>query len=65
MDSKMSAFQKRMAEKRRERNEELVAAVKAGAVIPAVVSTQSLFFPPRPIIKKDQDALKRLYNKGD
>lgn len=61
----MSDFQKRMAEKRRERNKDLIDKVKNGEIIPAAISTQSLFFPPRPIIKKDSKAIHRLYGGDD
>jgi hypothetical protein len=61
----MSGFTLKEKEKlkRQLRNRELAEAVKRGESIAPLVSSQSLFFPPRPIIKKDDNALSFLFDK--
>jgi hypothetical protein len=46
---------------RKARNEQLIRRMKAGEPLWSYDSKAS-WFPPRPIIEKDQTAIKRLYN---
>jgi len=49
---------------RKKHNEQLIRRMKAGEPLWSYDSKAS-WFPPRPIIEKDQDAIKRLYKDGD
>lgn len=55
----------KLEDARRERNAAIVEKVKSGAPIAPAVSTQALFFPPRPIIKKDAKEMARLYGTDE
>jgi hypothetical protein len=49
---------------RKSRNEELIRRMKAGESLWSYDSKAS-WFPPRPIIEKDKDAIKRLYKDSE
>lgn len=49
---------------RKERNREVVRKFKSGHTLTAV-SPEATHFPPRPKIKKDKEAIKKLYNLSD
>ncbi len=51
-------------EMRKSRNEELLKRMKAGEALWSYDSKAS-WFPPRPIIEKDPDAIKRLYKTSE
>jgi hypothetical protein len=48
-------------DQRKAHNEQLVRRMKSGEALWAYDSKAS-WFPPRPIIEKDRDAIKRLYD---
>lgn len=48
---------------RKQRNEQLIRRMKAGEPLWSYDSKAS-WFPPRPIIEKDPEAIKRLYEKS-
>jgi len=58
-----SEQRRREEERRRQNNKELVGHLKNRTYIPPSVPVEQTWFPPRPIIEKDQDAINRLYNK--
>lgn len=47
--------------KRRERNAEIADDLRTGDYQGAAFDQQASFFPPRGIIEKDPEAIKRLY----
>lgn len=50
---------------RKELNDDLVKAVKNNEYLSANIDYNMIFFPPRPIIKKDKEAFKKVYkNEG-
>lgn len=49
-------------QKRREHNGDLIRRMKDGETLTSFDSTSS-WFPPRPIVKKDQRAIERLYRE--
>jgi len=51
-------------ERRSEENEAVIARMRAGCSH-SLVPPQATWWPPRPIIEKDKDAVKRLYRHGD
>lgn len=48
------------SDRRKSHNDELLRKMKAGENL-TTTDTFSLWFPPRPIIKKDTDRIKELY----
>lgn len=48
---------------RQDRNSELVRRMRTGEQLSSF-SSQSSWFPPRPMIEKDSDAIKKLYGKA-
>lgn len=57
----MKDFKAAAAQRRKERNAEISKAIKDGSQIDAGFDKMESFFPARPIIKKDQAAINRLY----
>jgi hypothetical protein len=55
----MNSYEKEK-ETRKKANEELLRKMKSGESL-KMVSVQSTWFPPRPIIKKNEDKIKELY----
>ncbi len=51
------------SDKRKKHNEQLIRRMKSGEALWSYDSKAS-WFPPRPIIEKDPDAIKRLYQDG-
>jgi hypothetical protein len=52
--------------KRRElRNKQLADMVRSGKNIDTSFSSFSSWFPPRPLVEKDPEAMKKLYSLGD
>lgn len=50
---------------RKKHNKDLLRRMQAGESLKAFDSSSS-WFPPRPVIRKDQDAIRRLYqNQGE
>ncbi len=49
---------------RREHNQELIRRMRQGDSLTAYDSKSS-WFPPRPIIEKDSEAITKLYGKND
>lgn len=49
--------------RRRERNAELCAAVKAGEYIPPLIPSSATWFQPRPMVKKDAGGLGRIFSE--
>ncbi len=49
---------------RKKRNEEIIRKMKSGESL-AAMSTEASWFPPRPIIKKDKDALEVLFERKE
>lgn len=54
---------KNLVERRREHNRDLIRRMRNGDSLKTVDSRAS-WFPPRPIIKKDPDAIRKLYKDG-
>jgi hypothetical protein len=52
---------KSQGDKRREHNQDLLRRMRSGESLRTVDSRAS-WFPPRPIIQKDQEAISRLYS---
>lgn len=52
---------KSRTDKRREHNQDLLRRMRSGESL-RTVDSRSSWFPPRPIIQKDQEAISRLYN---
>lgn len=52
---------KSRTDKRREHNQDLLRRMRSGESL-RTVDSRSSWFPPRPIIEKDQEAISRLYN---
>ena len=50
-------------QKRAEHNRQLLEKMRKGESL-ALIPTQATWFPPRPIIQKDQKAMGRLYGGG-
>lgn len=50
---------------RKDRNDRLCRAVKNKQFIPPLVDPSWSFFPPKPLIQKDKDAVDKLYGKDD
>ena len=50
------------AKRRKERNQALVNKVKNGEYIPPI-KPQDTWWPDRPQVKKDKEAMRRLYGK--
>lgn len=50
---------------RKERNARLAEAVKKGEYIPSLVDQRLIHYPPKPLIKKDEAAVERLYGKDE
>ncbi len=48
-------------DKRRDHNQDLLRRMRSGESLRSVDSRSS-WFPPRPMIQKDQEAISRLYN---
>ncbi len=48
---------------RAERNKELCEKVKNNQYIEPLMPASATWFPPRPIIKKDHEAIRDLYNE--
>ena len=48
---------------RHDRNSELVRRMRTGEQLTSL-NSQSSWFPPRPIIEKDSDAIHKLYGKA-
>ncbi len=61
MDSPKS--DKKNEELRKKRNQELIKRMREGDALRTVDSFSS-WFPPRPIVKKDAEALAKLYPKA-
>jgi len=61
----MKSFKEIEAENRKKRNKELTDLVKAGAEISPTMPLSALFFPPRPLIKKDKKSLEQLFGKKE
>lgn len=53
---------KGMDEKRKERNRNLINRMKSGEDL-SLYKSSDTWFPPRPIIQKNVDAVRRLYGK--
>lgn len=51
-------------ERRDEHNKQILERYKAGETLSQFSSTLS-FFPPRPVIKKDEDLVKKVFNIVD
>jgi hypothetical protein len=51
-------------DKRREHNQDLLRRMRSGESL-RTVDSRSSWFPPRPIIQKDQEAISRLYNLNE
>lgn len=49
------------SDRRRQRNSDLIRRMRNGEQLNAIDSKAS-WYPPRPVIKKDQDEMARLYN---
>lgn len=56
----MSFFEQRLRQIRAAENKDLVKRYKNGEVH-AVIDAEALFWPPRPVIQKDKEAIKKLY----
>jgi hypothetical protein len=54
---------KSLLDKRREHNQDLLRRMRSGESLRTVDSRAS-WFPPRPIIQKDQEAISKLYSAG-
>ena len=52
------------AEKRKAKNADLIARMKAGESTSLYIP-QATWFPPRPIIEKDKDIVKKLFEVED
>jgi len=50
-------------QKRIENNKRLSDMVKNGEKIPTSFTSQNSWYPPRPVIKKDAKAVKKLYGR--
>lgn len=46
-----------------EHNKEILEALKNKTELPKKMDTIDSWFPPRPLIKKDKEAMKKLYKK--
>lgn len=49
--------------KRAEKNRDLIERMKAGENL-ALYDPADTFFPPRPLVEKNKDAIRRLYSNG-
>lgn len=56
--------EKTAGERRNKENEDIIARMRAGCSH-SLISPQATWWPPRPIIEKDKDAVKRLYRHDD
>jgi hypothetical protein len=61
----MNDFKKRAEQNRASRNRDIAHKMRNGIYVPPVVNMETMFFPPRPIIKKDTEALARLYGESN
>lgn len=61
----MDDLKSRAEHARRERNARLAELAKNGKDAPPLVDRSLLFFPPRPIIKKDVEAIRKLHGESD
>ena len=50
-------------EKRKIRNQEICQAIKDGEYVPPAMNIFQSWYPERPIIKKDQKAIKSIYGE--
>lgn len=56
--------EKTVSERRSDENEEIIDRMRKGCSH-SLVPPQATWWPPRPIIEKDKDAIKRLYKHDD
>jgi hypothetical protein len=61
----MKTFAEKAQENRRKRNADIADGLRNGEYESAAFDSMESFFPTRPIIKKDQAAIKRLYGDKD
>jgi len=57
----MDDLKSRAEQARRERNARLAELAKNGKDAPPLVDRSQLFFPPRPTIKKDHEAIRKMF----
>lgn len=55
---------KKQEEERKRKNQELLARVRNGEST-ALIPASATWFPPRPILKKDEKEIKRLFGEDD
>jgi len=58
-------MKKNKDEIRKELNDDLVKAIKNNEDLGANIDYNMIFFPPRPIIKKDLNDIKKVYKLRD